>query len=522
MISQFSRFHIHERVHNLRQFLIGFVSISILLYGGLLSAAPGDIDIPELSLLNTSDNSAEVEWALVADADGYDVLLDGELLTDDYPTTSERSRGRMSHIIQGLESDNCYQITILAWDWDENFSPRATTEACLGNIPDEDNTPPAKPRNLKTTSIETNSISIKWGSFDADAVSFKVYWDAQTLDTTSQSAVISELQPATSYQISVTALDRAGNESAASAITVDTLPIDDDDNPPGQGLRIIGKQLVDNCGKPVVIRGVEQPLGIGIDVDESWTKLIDEIARSGANAVRPLFNAEQMDRADMKIVLDRIRHHNMITFLSPMYADNRHNWFVKYKSLFQQYDNIIIDVYAEPAFDDRDRWVNDVTTAITNLRAQGYTNVFMSLANDYGRDVKSLFERGQEILNADSLGQSMLGWQAYWGNSNIIQDWWDLSLHEAIELVAESPLPIQIGIDYIADPEDPMDYALAMRDAQQHGLGWLWWDWYNPFDWMDNQLSNDGTFDNLNTNFGGYVVTESSDSIKSTSKEVCF
>ena len=49
----------------------------------------------------------------------------------------------------------------------------------------------------------------------------------------------------------------------------------------------------------------DQP-GLGIDVDGSWNTLIDEIAASGANAIRVLPNLEQLSVADVDGLLTRI------------------------------------------------------------------------------------------------------------------------------------------------------------------------------------------------------------------------
>jgi len=47
----------------------------------------------------------------------------------------------------------------------------------------------------------------------------------------------------------------------------------------------------------------------------------------------------------------------------------------------------------------------------------GYEVPLTVTAKQFGRDLPSLFEYGEEILASDPLDNTFLGWQAYWGTS---------------------------------------------------------------------------------------------------------
>ena len=76
------------------------------------------------------------------------------------------------------------------------------------------------------------------------------------------------------------------------------------------------------------------------------------------------------------------------------------------------------------------------------------------------------------------------------------------------------------GLDDITDlPSEHMDYSAAMTAAQSNGIGWLWWDWYNPYG-SANSLSTDGTVNHL-TSVGSTVVNTHPASIAHTSVKAC-
>jgi mannan endo-1,4-beta-mannosidase len=280
-------------------------------------------------------------------------------------------------------------------------------------------------------------------------------------------------------------------------------------------LRVDGRYVVDTCGNRLVMRGVEQVFGLGIDVGGSFATLVDEIAKSGANAVRVLPNLEQLSVADVDAILTRIVSHRMVIFLSP----GDRSWFARddvQEMLARHQQWLIVDAFQEPNYDDRTRWQADAIAAIQTVRQEGYTVPITVLANQYGRDLPSLLMHGADVVAADDLGNTILGWQAYWGVGGWYQGEYGLTLGEAVQTAAEQAFPIQAGIDGFADPGEAMDYVGTMAESQRSALGWLWWDWYNPFG-PSNNLTNDGTASNLTT-LGANVVSGDENGLASAQK----
>jgi hypothetical protein len=284
-------------------------------------------------------------------------------------------------------------------------------------------------------------------------------------------------------------------------------------------LRVQGNKLVDTCGQPFLVRGAETFLGLGIDIGGSRVRLVQELVSTGVNAVRLIPNVNSLPLAEIEQFLATAAAARVVVFLTP---NGGRSWFTRpeVKTMLTRYQKwLIIDAYGEAPYDDRDRWQNDVQTAIRDVRAAGYTVPLTVLSNLYGRDLPALFERGAAIAATDPLRNTVLGWQAYWGTNGWYQGQYGMSLTEGIRRAAQQSFPIQIGIDHFADPNVPMDYPAAMTAAQQNQVGWLWWDWFNPFGRTDN-LTQDGTAQRL-TAVGRQVINDHPAGITATATKAC-
>jgi len=84
---------------------------------------------------------------------------------------------------------------------------------------------PTSPANLRTTAVSSTSISLQWDAAtdNVGVTAYRVSRNGQTIATVGTTSLDdSGLQPATSYNYNVRALDAAGNESAAATINVVT------------------------------------------------------------------------------------------------------------------------------------------------------------------------------------------------------------------------------------------------------------------------------------------------------------
>ncbi|HWO13300.1 MAG TPA: hypothetical protein VNN80_27555 [Polyangiaceae bacterium] len=283
-----------------------------------------------------------------------------------------------------------------------------------------------------------------------------------------------------------------------------------------------GRQLLDTCGNVFVARGVEQIFGEQLPRGNDWPELVEQISESGVNAVRILAGTDTLETSDVDALLDVVAEAGMVAYITP-YGDEGTYWLEhqEVREMLAEHEKyIIIDAFGEPTFDDRERFLEESTAAIERVRRWGYRVPLTVTANQYGRDLPSIFELGPQIVAADPLGNTILGWQAYWGSSGYYNERYDLSFEEALDAISRASFPIQLGLDHVTDSaSETADFGALMSASEEHGVGWLWWDWYNPYG-DENNLSEDGSADNL-TPTGRIVVASHAASVQETAKRVC-
>ena len=316
------------------------------------------------------------------------------------------------------------------------------------------------------------------------------------------------------------------NVQQSQATPVAEPPADDSANEPAAApsdtMRTSGRRLLDACGNVFVTRGVEQIFGEQLPDGNDWLGLLNQIAASGVNAVRILVGSA-LGTSDVDELLNAVAAHNMVAYIAP-YGSEGQGWLAHadVKAMLDKHKAyILIDAFGEPTFDDRDRFLSEASSSLRRVRDLGYTVPLTVTANQFGRDLPSLFELGPQILAADPLHNTVFGWQAYWSSNGYYQNTYGYSLEEGVAAAAAAPFPVQLGLDRITDfPSDvTADFGTLMNATEANGIGWLWWDWYNPYG-NENNLTQDGTVNNL-TPTGRTVISTHAASVKNTAHFAC-
>jgi chitodextrinase len=166
-----------------------------------------------------TDTSITLGWTASTDnvaVGGYDIYRGSTLIT----TTSGTS-----FTDSGLGVNSSYTYRIRAHDTSGNNSAQ-TSPLTTSTLPDL--IPPTSPSNLASTSQTTTSIDLSWNSAtdDVGVTAYNLYRNGVFVATTGSTTYHdAALHYNTSYSYSVTALDAALNESAASSpLIISTLP----------------------------------------------------------------------------------------------------------------------------------------------------------------------------------------------------------------------------------------------------------------------------------------------------------
>jgi hypothetical protein len=322
---------------------------------------------------------------------------------------------------------------------------------------------------------------------------------------------------------------------------------------PSDTLRVQGRYLLDTCGNPLVIRGVEQPMASPFAAQgQVWSLYvtIDEIARTGANAVRLLFDvtpgeAQHFDDpGNIERIIDAAVRNHLVVYITGgsfawqpdpdgSYRSSYRAWIGQdaIKAIVNRYQKwVIVDAGGESDAATPEAWREEAIQDILAFRAMGYTVPLVYIGPTGGRDLATILQYGAAVERADPLHNTIIGWQAYWGSSNWYQGYFGgqmglsvpSSIPNGVQVASTQDFPIQVGLDFRSDPNEICDYQGGMRVAGENGVGWLWWAYFHPLEWpvWQNGLSTDGLETNLRQPYGSAVVSTAPYAL-STAEKAC-
>jgi bacillolysin len=186
---------------------------------------------PNLTASNITETSVKLSWS--ASSDNSEVVL-YKVYVDGRPFGSTNT---LSYTLTGLDPGTTYSMSVTAEDRAGNDSPPSTIQVTtLGNS--EDNEPPSPPSSLIALNTTSQSTHLYWSAAadNVGVVGYKVYVNnAFYAATTATNLVVNDLSPSTTYTMSVSAVDAAGNESIKKSTSVTTLDAPDTEAPSQPG-----------------------------------------------------------------------------------------------------------------------------------------------------------------------------------------------------------------------------------------------------------------------------------------------
>ncbi len=168
---------------------------------------------PTLSSSNITSNSIDLSWNGATDnvgVTGYKLYQDGSLIASPSVT---------SYSVTGLSASTSYVYTVKALDAAGNESVLSNAANITTNSA-SDNQPPSVPEGLSSSNITSNSFNLSWNasSDNVGVTSYRVYINGVlNKSLAGTTTTITGLSAAITYNVSVSALDAAANESAQSS-----------------------------------------------------------------------------------------------------------------------------------------------------------------------------------------------------------------------------------------------------------------------------------------------------------------
>nr|WP_246427986.1 fibronectin type III domain-containing protein [Paenibacillus phyllosphaerae] len=321
----------------------GNVSETILMQSTMAASTPapdtaGPLDITALSVQTGSDK-LDLSWTDPASSDLKELTVSWRKQGTEIELGSATvAKGAQQHTITGLDSDTNYEVTVTAFDQAGNSSFGVTVEAKTAIVPDT--TAPLDVTELKATA-GTDKLDLSWIDPTAsDLKELNVSWKKKgtTAELGSANVVkgtqkhtITGLDSNTSYEITVTAYDQAGNGSTGATVEAKTLvppdttaPLDVTELKATAGTDKLDLSWIDptasdlkelkvswkkkgttaELGSAAVVKGIQKHTITGLDSDTSYEITVIAYDQAGNGSTGATVEAKTLVPPDTTAPLD--------------------------------------------------------------------------------------------------------------------------------------------------------------------------------------------------------------------------
>lgn len=294
------------------------------------------------------------------------------------------------------------------------------------------------------------------------------------------------------------------------------------------GLRIDGRALVDRCGEPIVLRGVNEMIVWSPGRD--GTPEFGEIAKTGANAVRMVWtdegDAPALDRAITNALAQQlipvVEHHGATGNLSAVPAVVDYWTSDDVVAVLKKHERNLLLNIANEAGDQETQPNFDATyrTAITRIRDTGVTMPLVIDAPQWGQDIDMLQAVGPGLIEHDPLHNLLFSVHMWWRDPE------GRRVISELQQSVDAGLPLMVGEfaqHAVTGCDDaPFAYSVLLAEAQKHQIGWLAWSWGSVVNGdcaMEGSfdMTVRGTFGNWKEPWGEAVALTDPNSIQNTS-----
>ncbi len=304
-----------------------------------------------------------------------------------------------------------------------------------------------------------------------------------------------------------------------------------------QNFYVQGRQLFDECGEAVTLRGVNK-MAVWTSEDPTGVNFFPEIKKTGANVVRinwvtdaDLIHNPSATVANLDAVIQNCRDNHMIPMIE--LHDATGNWsklgdLVNYWTredvvavLMKHQEYLLINIGNEVGNDlvTDGEYFDGYSAAVQAMRAAGYRVPLVIDAAQYGQGMSYILNNGQALIDADPEHNLIFSLHVYWhDHADPAGDFIN-----AVDQVVAQNIPFIVGefSGYSNGCFNDSPYQTIMQKSQEAGIGWLAWEWGpgngfgdDPCPGMD--MTTDGQFASLQAGWATDVAIDSPYSIKNT------
>lgn len=296
-------------------------------------------------------------------------------------------------------------------------------------------------------------------------------------------------------------------------------------------LTVEGKYLRDDCGENVVLRGVNHGNVYAVNWGVGETA---EIEQTGANVIRIALERTFQDwsnggavtnttPAHIEPILQACLQKKMIPVVTlhdftgsgaGTALPAAVTWWTRpdILELLLSYQNyLVLNVANEPdnsnyppSATEQTAYYNVNKTAITALRAAGFTCPIMIDGMHWGKDHTFFLNHGAQLLADDPLHKLQFSVHAYWPTTGPNLSISDAQMTTMLQAMGTSGLPFVFGelakSEVTGSGEYAVNYPLLLQLCRQHDFGFMVWWWgfaNNPGVVNPLEMTPDGLFSGL-------------------------
>ncbi len=404
---------------------------------------------------------------------------------------------------------------------------------------DADNTNNTNPKALLSATVTSGEAPLEVGfdasessDSDGDNLSYTIdFGDGDSANTVTATHIYTT--PGT-YTAKLTVKDgKGGTGSVSLSIVVIAKPVE----PTGETIYVNNGKILSACDEEIVMRGYnEMFIWSG---DRTGATILPEIAQTGSNAVRLVWNTEGSESEFEQLIANSITNKMVpVAELHDATGDfSKLQMLLDYwkkpavLDLIQKHKKwLIVNIGNEVGGGSEtvEQFVDYYKDAITQLREAGIDTPLMIDCGGWGNQERYFLEGGQELLEFDPLKNIIFSVHTYWSGGSDADKIDRLNTMIADAKSKNLTYIIGEGPQLAASPsfcDEVFPYKEAIKILEDESIGWLSWSWgavdNNDCGSGNNDsvfdVTTDGKFGNWSTDFAEDISVRDANSIKNTS-----